>query len=128
MLLVKKAPAARVGEIADACIEIAKKNGEAKKKFIGVRLGEKIHESLLNSEELSLSKSYGDFYVNDRGSTYKNLFFEKKGIRNAKKNSINYSSNNTRQLKKKELVRMIKSALKEVETDGLYNEWSNTSF
>jgi UDP-glucose 4-epimerase len=77
-LFVKKAPAATIGDIAQALLTIF--NAENRIKFIGVRAGEKIHETLATQLELSHSQDlsthyrimdvalsgYADFY--DKGS------------------------------------------------------------
>lgn len=59
-LFVKKAPAATVGNIALALSQIF--NVEYKPDVIGVRAGEKIHETLVTQGELSRSQDMEDYY------------------------------------------------------------------
>jgi len=57
---VKKSPAAKIGDLAQAMKEIFEVENEI--KIIGTRHGEKMHETLLTKEEHLVSKDLGDFY------------------------------------------------------------------
>lgn len=73
-LFIRKAPSARVDVIANAVCEMSGKSDHPI-KIIGARHGEKLHESLLSSEELFKSIDMGDYYrrPNDtRGLNYNN--------------------------------------------------------
>jgi UDP-N-acetylglucosamine 4,6-dehydratase len=60
-LLVRKAPAATVGVLVEALLELfGAKNHEV--RVLGFRHGEKKHETLLTSEEFSRSTEQDDFY------------------------------------------------------------------
>jgi len=59
-IYVRKSPAATVGDIAQALVELFKyKKGIID---IGIRPGEKIHETLVSQEELRRASDVGDYY------------------------------------------------------------------
>lgn len=59
-IYVRKSPAATVGDIAQALVELFKyKKGIIN---IGIRPGEKTHETLVSSEELRRTSDMGDYY------------------------------------------------------------------
>ncbi len=59
-IYVRKSPAATVGDIAQALVELFKyKKGI---KYIGIRPGEKTHETLISSEELRRTSDMGNYY------------------------------------------------------------------
>ena len=60
-LFIRKAPSARVDVIANAICELSGKTDHPI-KIIGARHGEKLHESLLSSEELYKSIDMGGYY------------------------------------------------------------------
>jgi UDP-glucose 4-epimerase len=79
-LFVKKAPACTIGVMAEALISLF--NSNTKIKVIGIRHGEKLHESLLTCEELSVAKDLGDFFVvkpDSRDLNYDGYWFEGAG-------------------------------------------------
>ncbi|MBU3663837.1 MAG: NAD-dependent epimerase/dehydratase family protein, partial [Bacteroidetes bacterium] len=59
-LFVNKAPAATIGDLAQAIKELAKANNEI--KVIGTRHGEKLYETLCTREEMVKAEDMGDFY------------------------------------------------------------------
>ena len=59
-LFVQKAPAATVGVLVDALMEILGKNVDI--KVIGTRHGEKQHEVLVTKEEMTSAEDMGGFY------------------------------------------------------------------
>ena len=91
-LFVKKAPSATIRTLVKAILKIfGKKNYPV--KIIGVRHGEKMHETLLSAEERRLSQNKNNFFVINpdlRDLNYRKFF--KEG--NKKKlNLEDYSSN-----------------------------------
>ena len=59
-LFVNKAPAATIGDLAQAIKELAKVDYEI--KVIGTRHGEKLYETLCTREEMAKAEDMGDFY------------------------------------------------------------------
>lgn len=59
-IFIQKAPAATVQTIADALMKML--NKQVGIKIIGRRHGEKDHETLVSSEELSISEDLGDYF------------------------------------------------------------------
>jgi UDP-glucose 4-epimerase len=59
-IFVRKAPASSVGELAQACMNIFKVNLGI--KDVGIRAGEKIHETLVTQEELFVSNEFDDYF------------------------------------------------------------------
>ena len=59
-LMVKKAPACKIGDLAQALKELFHTDNPV--QTIGVRLGEKIHETLLSREESGTALDMGDFF------------------------------------------------------------------
>ena len=57
---VQKAPAATIGQLAQALKSIFNANNEM--RVIGTRHGEKKHESLLNREEMVRAEDLEDYY------------------------------------------------------------------
>ena len=104
-IYIKKAPSARIIDVAKACMELLQI--KKKIKYIGVRLGEKLHESLISLEESIFVKEYSDHFIiqnkkNLKGSDYLN---PKKKIT---KKMIVYSSDNQKKLNKKGIIKLLK--------------------
>jgi UDP-glucose 4-epimerase len=59
-ILVQKAPASTVGDLATALSELLNRSGEI--RIIGTRHGEKLYESLVSREEMSRAEDLGRFY------------------------------------------------------------------
>lgn len=97
-LLVRKAPATTINTLADALISIFAPKIEVEKKIIGVRHGEKMHETLLTNEECVHAKDMGDFYrvpSDKRDLNYDNYLTNGDVTRNA---LVEFNSSNTHQL------------------------------
>jgi len=90
---VKKSPAAKIGDLAQAMKEIFEVENEI--KIIGTRHGEKMHETLLTKEEHLVSEDLGDFYripADTRDLNYEKYFEE--GTYDLSK-YVDYRSDNT---------------------------------
>jgi UDP-glucose 4-epimerase len=101
-LFIQKSPAATVETILFAVADLLKiKNPPI--KIVGIRPGEKIHETLLNSEEKSLAEDFGKYFrVPSIGSD--------SNILNSNLGDIDeYSSNNTQLLSRNELKDLLSS-------------------
>ena len=102
---VQKSPAATIEDIAKALLKIYKKNNQI--KIIGPRHGEKYHESLCTSEEMTKAideKKYYRIPADLRNINY-DIHLKKNNI--IKEKSA-YSSNNTKRLKVPEIVNLLK--------------------
>jgi len=100
-LMVQKAPACTIGFLADVLQELF--GVEQNERIIGIRHGEKMHETLLTAEEHTLATDEGDYYrvpADSRALNYDNYFTEGKG---ALLHSEPYTSSNTHQLSREEL-------------------------
>jgi len=76
-LFVNKAPAATIGDLAQAIKELAKADNEI--KIIGTRHGEKLYETLCTREEMVKAEDMGDFYripADNRDLNYAMYFSE----------------------------------------------------
>lgn len=93
---VQKAPAATIGVLADAIIELT--NANTGKAYIGTRHGEKLYEVLVASEEMVKAIDMGDYYripADNRDLNYDKYF--SKG--NEKISLVDeYDSHNTERL------------------------------
>ncbi len=95
-IFVQKAPACTIGNLATAIGEMFGVTNDI--KIIGTRHGEKLHESLLNREEMARAEDMGDYFrisADSRDLNYNQYFNagEKKISREE-----DYTSSNTRQL------------------------------
>jgi UDP-N-acetylglucosamine 4,6-dehydratase len=104
-LMIKKSPACRIGDLARALKELFNADNEI--KFIGVRLGEKVYETLLTREESAIAVDMEDFYRVPSDSC--NLNYTKYFSNgNYKISSMQeYNSNNTHQLSMEELKKKL---------------------
>lgn len=95
-LFVQKAPAATIGILAQAIIELAGSN--SKIKVIGTRHGEKLYETLVTREEMAKSEDMGNYFripADNRDLNYDKYFVEGQ----QKISSIeDYHSHNTNRL------------------------------
>jgi UDP-glucose 4-epimerase len=94
-IFVRKAPASTVFDLAKACLNVFDANNEI--ITIGVREGEKMHETLATQEELARAQDFGDYYrvISDRSVDYdKYLLVGNKGDFPA----ASYTSENTTRL------------------------------
>lgn len=113
-ILIQKAPASSIKILAEALIEIFE--SKSKIKSIGIRHGEKMHETLVTKEEMLKSEDLGKYYritLDARGLNY-DKYFSKGNIDNNKLDE--YNSSNTNQLNK-EGVKKILLELPEVKAE-----------
>jgi len=105
-LFVKKAPAATVGDIASALIEIFEADS-TKTVQIGYRHGEKLFESLLSSEEMRTAVDEGEYFripLDSRDLNYE-VYFE---VGDSSSDVLDaYTSHNTHRLKGDRLVHLL---------------------
>ena len=103
-LFVKKTPAADILTLVNSLKKILRKNNTI--KLIGIRHGEKLHETLLNREELSKSRETKDYFVikpDQRNLNYDKFFTEgTKSIKNK-----DYTSENTLRLNVDQMKKLI---------------------
>ena len=72
-IFVKKAPAVKIIDLAKACMSLL--NIKKKINFIGVRAGEKLHETLISYEESIFTKIYKDYFAIKSNKDLKNKDF-----------------------------------------------------
>lgn len=99
-LMIQKAPASTIGDLALAVKQLFEVNNEI--KIIGIRHGEKMAETLLTSEEYRRGVDCGEYFrvpADNRNLNYDNYF--SKGIENI--NDITFNSDNTRRLNLEEI-------------------------
>lgn len=104
-VFVRKMPAHTVGDLVNVMFETVPKNKRRVKK-IGIRPGEKIHESLVSPSEGMRTVQMGNYYV--ILPQIKIPAVEKKYKSKKRLGKIRYSSDNTRRLKKNELRKILK--------------------
>ena len=75
-IFVRKSPASTVKDLAQACLNIF--NTKNKIINIGIREGEKMHETLITQEELVKSEDTGDYFriIPDKGMDYDEYFIK----------------------------------------------------
>ena len=59
-LFIRKAPASTIGELAQACLSLFGVDNPV--SIIGIRAGEKMHETLATAEELARAEDQGDYW------------------------------------------------------------------
>ena len=95
-IFIKKAPASTVQDLALALFDLLGR--ERQVNIIGVRHGEKTHETLATQAEIARSEDMGDFLrisMDNRGLNYGKYFVEgQQGL----DTSVDYDSQNTTQL------------------------------
>lgn len=114
-IYIRKAPAANMGDLAQALVEIF--DYKVGIKEIGIRPGEKIHETLVSSEETFRTKDSSEYYQISPevpGMDYKKYYFT--GQKSNELLNEGYTSANTKQLTKDELKKLILS-LKEIQEE-----------
>jgi UDP-N-acetylglucosamine 4,6-dehydratase/5-epimerase len=97
-ILVQKAPASTIGDLAEALLELFKASNEI--KVIGTRHGEKRYETLLMKEEYIVAEDLGNYYrvpADSRDLNYDKYFVEGDCKLSAQE-ELEYNSNNTEQL------------------------------
>ena len=114
-IFVQKSPAASIETLANALIEIF--DSRSRIKNIGIRHGEKMFETLVTKEEMSMSQDLGNYFKicpDDRDLNYDKYFIQGK----SKISKDEYNSNNTKLLTVEEMkktllnLQEIKEALK----------------
>lgn len=99
-IFVQKAPAATVGQLAQAIFELLNKSNHPVNE-IGTRHGEKLYETLLSREELACAEDLGNYFrvpTDSRDLNY-NKFVEE-GLHNltSSAHASDYNSHNTERL------------------------------
>ena len=93
---VQKAPAATIGDLAQALLELFNANNEI--KVIGTRHGEKLYESLMTREEMAHADDLGGYYripADNRDLNYNKYFVDGEPKINV---TEDYNSHNTQRL------------------------------
>lgn len=106
-IFVQKAPAATIATLAEAMLKLF--NAENEIRVIGTRHGEKLHETLLNREEMAKAEDMGGYYripVDARDLNYACYFIEGEEEISLKED---YNSSNTERL---DVAGMMKLLLK----------------
>jgi len=108
-ILVQKAPAATIGDLAQAVKELFGADNEI--KIIGTRHGEKLYETLLTREEYAVAEDLGRFFRVPADS--RDLNYDKYFVKGDERLSLDreYNSHNTERL----TVEQVKKKLLEVE-------------
>jgi UDP-N-acetylglucosamine 4,6-dehydratase/5-epimerase len=105
-LLVQKAPAATIGTLAEAMKDLFSYEGET--RVIGVRHGEKTHETLLTREEMAKADDIGHYYrvpLDNRDLNYAKYEGGSKNV----VTSSDYNSQNTTRLDQQQLTELLLS-------------------
>ncbi|MBT4398636.1 MAG: polysaccharide biosynthesis protein, partial [Bacteroidetes bacterium] len=127
-MFIQKAPAATIGDIASALIELYR--SKSKIKIIGTRHGEKLYETLVNREEMARAMDLGGYYrvpADNRGLNYEDYFTE--GEKRVSKIE-DYHSHNTKRLTlgetKQLLLKLTLIQNDNIENLGIKdNQWQN---
>jgi len=104
-IFVQKAPGCTIGDLAIAIKELFKAKNEI--KIIGTRHGEKLHEYLLNREEMVRSEDLGDYFrifPDSRDLNYNKYFIE--GEQKISRED-DYTSNNSYRLNIEEIKEIL---------------------
>jgi UDP-glucose 4-epimerase len=106
-MYVRKAPASTVETLGKAISELL--HTQYRVKNIGIRAGEKMHETLVTAEELLRSDEYRDYYcIHPEGNGYDyRKFFERGKL--SKRRVLPYTSENTQRLTIKETKKILLS-------------------
>ncbi len=108
-LFVNKAPAATIGDLAKAVLELKQATNSV--KIIGTRHGEKLYETLCTREEMMNAEDMGEFYripADNRDLNYAKYFSEGNQIETSIED---YNSHNT----KREDIEGVKQLLKKLD-------------
>jgi UDP-N-acetylglucosamine 4,6-dehydratase len=104
-LFVNKAPAATIGDLAEALKYIFNSNTDI--KVIGTRHGEKLYETLCTREEMLKAEDMGNFFripADNRDLNY-NQYFSEGDIKAS--NISDYNSHNTHRLEKGDIINLL---------------------
>ena len=107
-IYVRKAPASTVADTAQALVDLF--NYEPGVAEIGIRPGEKLHETLISAEELHRAEDCGDYYrikPESPRADYAEYFSKGKKVEGL--NAEGYASNNTRRLSLEETKELLLS-------------------
>lgn len=121
-IYIHKAPAATIGDLAQAMIELF--NYKKGVKEVGTRPGEKLHETLISSEESVRAIDCGDYYKimpEVHGMDYREYYFGGKHPSNGLSNE-GYTSANTKKLSVEEIKKLLLS-LDEIKQE--LKNWNN---
>lgn len=105
-MYVRKAPAATIEALAQAMCKIF--NYKKGYKEVGVRAGEKFHETLISREEMARAEDQGNYYripPESQGLDYQKYFFVGKKVQIDKIEP--FTSANTKQLNLEETVKLL---------------------
>ncbi len=103
-IFVQKSPSVEIRTLAEALIGIYK--SKSKIIEIGVRHGEKMHETLITKEEMLLTSDHGKYFKispDDRDLNYDKYF----SSGNNKKPGEDYTSENTKRLNQEEMIDLL---------------------
>lgn len=110
-IFVRKAPASRITDLAEVMGEKIAGNKNYPVDIVGIRPGEKIHETLVSEEEMIRSTEEEEFYVvHPHDEFFKSdllTLFPKTKV-DEKKVLTEYTSENTTRLTKKEIEALLK--------------------
>jgi len=104
-IFVRKSPACTIEVLVEALQALFHYEGDFKE--IGIRGGEKIHETLVSAEELARSEDRGDYFrivPESEGLNYEKYFTEGKRVFI---DGGGYTSENTRRLSKEETITLL---------------------
>ena len=105
-IFVQKSPSSTIGDLAKALKQIY--NSKVKIKIIGIRHGEKMHETLLSKEERQVSQDLNNYFripADNRDLNYDKFFT--KGMNS--KSVEEFNSYNTKRLTGKQLIDLLAS-------------------
>lgn len=105
-LLVRKAPASTIGDLAQALLELFDADNEI--KIIGKRHGEKMYETLVTAEEMAKAIDMGDYYripADTRNLNY-DVYF-KEGAADSRDVIEQFNSDNARRLNVEEVKELL---------------------
>lgn len=105
-LFIKKAPATTIGDLAQAVVNIFGAKNEI--KIVGVRAGEKLHESLATQLELARSEDLGDHFRIKDATGYEYQDYYGRGVTSSEIKG-DYTSENTRRLTLSEIEKLLLS-------------------
>jgi UDP-glucose 4-epimerase len=103
-ILIRKSPSSTIKTIIKS-LELIYGTKKLKTKFIGIRHGEKLHETLMSSAERYKSKSFKNYFAipyDTRDLNYEKYFFEGNKI-----NQEDYTSANVKNLNAQEVKKII---------------------
>ena len=105
-IFIQKSPSTTIGQLAKTLKKVYK--SRSKIEIIGIRHGEKMHETLLSKEEKSFAKDLGKYYripADNRDLNYENYFSKGKKANNEEE----FNSFNTQRLSEEKLIRLLGS-------------------